>query len=64
MITKQEITDWIEEHNAQDWSIAEICDAMLSEIINNTIWADDVFPNIKEKLLAEVHRYTGAYNHE
>lgn len=53
---RSNLQDWIARHNAYNMSPEEVAKLMLSEAINNTSFADDVYPSLKDSLLRLVDK--------
>lgn len=53
----QEIQEWIDTHNAHNLPANEVARQMILEAINNTTWAEDCYPNIKDDLIKIVSEY-------
>jgi len=50
-MTKREISEWIEAHDAQNWSVDEIAKGIVLDTINNTSFAEDTYPGLKDQLI-------------
>lgn len=58
MITKKEAEEWIIAHDAYDWDVNRVAKEMMVEAINNTVWAEDVYPGIKARLIDAVMSFS------
>ena len=56
MMSNQEILNWIDKNAAHDCEPEEVARRIIIEAINNTTWAEDAYPGIKEKLINMVNQ--------
>lgn len=57
MITVNDIEKWVRTHNTQNMSAEEIVKAMLHEAIDNTVIAEQTYPNLRKQLHNAVDNY-------